>query len=165
MTITIGAGSNQYAFAMSTSYTGSTGSETPDGTTVYLFPQKFEIIAASKDRRRVISNFAASKVLSGKYDLGVRLSKVYVTAVVKSTGVEELDYIRDFIRTYGAKVGGSKVYAFMYNFAAAKYYKLSWNASHTQLQYLKGHPEPTVWGTDKGDLHLAQSFLFFETTI
>jgi hypothetical protein len=165
MVLTVGAGSSDYAFAMSTAKTGATGSESPDGTAVYLFPKKYGFVAVSKDRRRVISNFSSSMVLSGKYDLGIRLTNVIVTAVVKATGVEEVDYVRDFIRTYGSKVGSDKVYAFLHNAAANKDHKCSWDSSHTQVQYMEGRPMATTWENAGGDMFMAPSFVFYEVTI
>lgn len=162
MVVTITAGSSLYCVAISTSYAGSAGSETPDGTVIYLFPKKVHIADKNDDKRRVIANNKATKTMTNKLDLGIIMKDVEIRKVVKNTATEELDYIRDFIRTYGSKSGTAKVYCFVWNRAEAKSIKLSWNTSDVQINYMEGRPVPTIWemNDDISKGYIANSFVF-----
>jgi hypothetical protein len=167
MVATITAGNSLYCVAIATAQTGATGSEVPDGTVIYVFPQEVDIFDKNNDKRRVIANNKAIKNLTNKLDLMVIMKNVEVHKVVKNTATEELDYIRDFIHDYGSVGGAAKVYCFVWNRAEAKAIKLSWDTSGNQLNYMEGRPVPTTWnmGKDVVKGYKASSFIFEQVNL
>lgn len=153
------------AFAMSTSKTGASGSEEPAGDIIYFLSEEAEIVESSGDSLRTLGNFQSSKIPTGKYKLGVKLSSVIVEKDDNfSSATETLDEIRDFIRAHSAEVGGSRVYCFLYNNSESSYCKLGWEGS-TRVNYLYGRPNPTTWKMGRGSVYTADKFEFWEVTI
>ena len=159
------AGDSGYGCVMSTTIAGAAGSETPSGDLVYFWAEEMEILEKSDDRRRVMSNYTTSQLPTGKYDQGFKLSKVIVTKQAQATAGAEVDVIRNFIRDHSIKVGGTRVYGFLYNFAESRYQLLDWNATHTQIRPFYGRPQPTNWKMGKGKIYTASSFTFLKVTL
>ena len=159
------AGDSGYGFVMSTTIGGGVGTETPSGDIVYFWAKDMEILDASRDRRRVMSNYITSQLPTGKLDQGIKLSNIRVTKQAQASAGAEVDIIRNFIRDHSVKIGGTKVYGFLYNFAETRYQLLDWNASHVQIRPILGRPQPTNWKMLKGKIYGAANFVFYKVTI
>lgn len=164
MVLTTKAGNSNYALAFSTSKTGAIGSETPDGSVIYLFAETIGGTSKSLDKRKIIPNEEVLKIFTGKTDIVLKFSNVTIKNNVKATSTEEIDEIEDFIREHGRKVGCTKVYCFVYNTSDSKYKKLSWDSSDNHLNYVYGYFGSYQWEMGRSKIYTISSITFEQVT-
>lgn len=143
MAITVKAGyynssfDDMYPIVISSSYTGSTGSEEPDGDCIFLFPMsnfKISFVNRSKNTPTV---GGAREYSGGKRQI-VAQGNIKVGPNNTQTATEEMGAILDFMYDYSLKQGSTKCYLFFRHLADEKWLPISWDSSGDQVNYLKG---------------------------
>jgi len=134
------AGDSAYAVAISTTYTGAAGSETPTGEIIYLLATDIDYKLISMDPFTQSAGFTIRYPTNmRKISVGLVGCTIPKQGAVKST--TEASAIINFVYNYSIKFGAAKLYCFLYHMADELYLKCSWNTSHVQLQYIKGQFE------------------------
>lgn len=157
-------GDSGWAVIVSTEKAGTPGTNgTPSGDIYYFLTDDIKIKHDGLDRFTPASTFTM-RYTTNKRNIELQSSNCYITDEVAGTSTEELNLILDFLYTSSIKTGASKVYAWVYHAADAKYLKLSWDGD-THVEHLLGQFK-TISSKLTGDEYVWKiNFTFKEATL
>jgi len=155
------AGNSNYAIAIASATTGAAGSETPSGDIVYLFAESVKGSVKNNDKRKIVAAEKIIKIVTGKTNLQVKLTKCTISKEVTATATAEINAITDQFRDWGFKGQSAKCYIFVKNTADSTYVKISWSRpAGVHQQFMAGYIEGYDWSMMKGKIFVIDTLTF-----